>query len=105
MGTTLIFGEKMAQEVHHHTQLPMCRGLPRPARCPLLTLLFPVVRLISNPATWLNVYHNKSLEWSFLSEPQIALNDRVLGLGFAKGTGGSAMHNAMGYGQTHGRRC
>lgn len=52
---------------------------------------------IANPAYWLNVLHNDTLEWHFQTAPQTALNDRTLNLGFAKGTGGSAMHNAMGY--------
>ncbi len=52
---------------------------------------------ITNPALWLNVLHNDSLEWHFRSVAQTALNDRIIDLGFAKGTGGGAMHNAMGY--------
>lgn len=52
---------------------------------------------ITNPALWLNVLHNDTLEWHFQTVPQTALNDRIINLGFAKGTGGSAMHNAMGY--------
>lgn len=52
---------------------------------------------IANPALWLNVVHNASLEWSFQTVAQNALNNRVIELGFAKGTGGSTMHNAMGY--------
>lgn len=52
---------------------------------------------IADPAHWLDVYHNTSLEWSFTSIPQSSLNDRPIDLGFAKGTGGSAMHNALGY--------
>ena len=52
---------------------------------------------ISDPARWLNVVHNDTLEWHYRSVPQTALNDRIIELGFAKGTGGSAMHNAMGY--------
>ena len=52
---------------------------------------------ISNPALWLNVLHNDTLEWHFQTVPQPALNGRTINLGFAKGTGGSAMHNAMGY--------
>ena len=51
----------------------------------------------ANPAYWLNVLHNDILEWHFQTVPQTALNGRTLNLGFAKGTGGSAMHNAMGY--------
>ncbi len=52
---------------------------------------------ITNPALWLNVVHNDTLEWHFRTVAQTALNDRIIDLGFAKGTGGSAMHNAMGY--------
>jgi len=52
---------------------------------------------ITNPALWLNVVHNDTLEWHFQTVAQTALNGRVIDLGFAKGTGGSAMHNAMGY--------
>ncbi|CAF3549804.1 unnamed protein product [Rotaria sp. Silwood1] len=52
---------------------------------------------ITNPALWLNVVHNDTLEWKFRTVAQKALNDRIIDLGFAKGTGGSAMHNAMGY--------
>ena len=52
---------------------------------------------ITNPALWLNVVHNDTLEWHFQTVAQTALNDRIINLGFAKGTGGSAMHNAMGY--------
>jgi choline dehydrogenase len=52
---------------------------------------------ITDPALWLNVVHNDTLEWHFRTVPQTALNDRIIDLGFAKGTGGSAMHNAMGY--------
>ena len=52
---------------------------------------------IVDPAMWLNVYHNDTLEWNYVSTPQIALANRSIELGFAKGTGGSAMHNAMGY--------
>lgn len=52
---------------------------------------------ITNPALWLNVVHNDTLEWHFQSVSQSALNNRIIDLGFAKGTGGSAMHNAMGY--------
>ena len=52
---------------------------------------------ITNPALWLNVLHNDTLEWHFQTVPQTALNDRIINVGFAKGTGGSAMHNAMGY--------
>ncbi|CAF3837449.1 unnamed protein product [Adineta steineri] len=52
---------------------------------------------ITNPALWLNVLHNETLEWHFQTIAQTALNNRTIDLGFAKGTGGSAMHNAMGY--------
>lgn len=52
---------------------------------------------ITNPALWLNVLHNDTLEWRFQTVAQTALNGRIIDLGFAKGTGGSAMHNAMGY--------
>jgi NADPH-dependent 2,4-dienoyl-CoA reductase/sulfur reductase-like enzyme len=52
---------------------------------------------ITNPATWLHVLQNDTLEWHFQTVAQTALKDRVINLGFAKGTGGSAMHNAMGY--------
>jgi choline dehydrogenase len=52
---------------------------------------------IANPALWLNVVHNDTLEWHFQTVAQAALNGRVIDLGFAKDTGGSAMHNAMGY--------
>ncbi|CAF1022217.1 unnamed protein product [Adineta ricciae] len=52
---------------------------------------------ITNPALWLYVVHNDTLEWRFQTVPQTALNNRVIDLGFAKGTGGGAMHNAMGY--------
>ena len=52
---------------------------------------------ITDPALWLNVVHNDTLEWHFRSVPQPSLNNRTIDLGFAKGTGGSAMHNAMGY--------
>ena len=52
---------------------------------------------ITDPALWLNVLHNASLEWHFNTVPQTALDNRTIDLGFAKGTGGSAMHNAMGY--------
>ncbi|CAF1109443.1 unnamed protein product [Adineta steineri] len=52
---------------------------------------------ITNPALWLNVLHNDTLEWHFQTIAQTALNNRTIDLGFAKGTGGSAMHNAMGY--------
>jgi hypothetical protein len=51
---------------------------------------------IANPANWLNVLHNDTLEWHFQTVSQTALNKRTLNLGFAKGTGGSTMHNAMG---------
>ncbi|CAF5218969.1 unnamed protein product, partial [Rotaria magnacalcarata] len=52
---------------------------------------------ITDPALWLNVVHNDTLEWLFTTVAQTALNNRIISLGFAKGTGGSAMHNAMGY--------
>ena len=52
---------------------------------------------ITDPALWLNVVHNDTLEWHFRSVAQKVLNNRTIDLGFAKGTGGSAMHNAMGY--------
>jgi len=52
---------------------------------------------IADPALWLNVVHNDTLEWNFQSIPQTELNNRIIGLGCAKGTGGSAMPNAMGY--------
>lgn len=52
---------------------------------------------IANPALWLNVLHNDTLEWGFRTVPQTALNNRIIDLGFGKGTGGSTMHNAMGY--------
>ncbi|UJR08100.1 hypothetical protein I4U23_012377 [Adineta vaga] len=52
---------------------------------------------ITNPALWLYVVHNNSLEWHFQTAAQTALNNRIIDLGFAKGTGGGAMHNAMGY--------
>lgn len=52
---------------------------------------------ITDPALWLNVVHNDTLEWHFQSVSQTALNNRTIDLGFAKGTGGGAMHNAMGY--------
>lgn len=52
---------------------------------------------ITDPAHWLDVLHNDTLEWHFQTVGQTALNNRTIDLGFAKGTGGSAMHNAMGY--------
>jgi hypothetical protein len=52
---------------------------------------------ITDPALWLNVLHNDTLQWRFRSVVQAALNNRTIDLGFAKGTGGGAMHNAMGY--------
>lgn len=52
---------------------------------------------IADPALWLNVVHNDTLEWHFRTVTQTALNGRMIDLGAAKGTGGSAMHNAMGY--------
>ena len=52
---------------------------------------------ITNPALWLYVVHNDTLEWRFQTIPQTALKNRIIDLGFAKGTGGGAMHNAMGY--------
>lgn len=52
---------------------------------------------ISDPSQWLHVLRNESLEWGFQSTPQEVLDQRIIQLGFARMTGGSAAHNAMGY--------
>jgi len=52
---------------------------------------------IRDPALWLHVVANDTLEWRFESKPQPQLANRSIALGFVKGTGGSAMHNGMAW--------
>jgi len=54
-------------------------------------------KTVWDPTQWVLVSEDKNLEWGYKSTPQPGLDNRVIGMGRARGLGGCALHNAMVY--------
>lgn len=53
--------------------------------------------IVWDPVKWGLISKQESLEWGYKSTPQTKLNNRVINISQAKGTGGCSLHNAMVY--------